>query len=264
MTNRQHGTCTACCNTFLCNSLGCGDSGFGIQGSRGPLCYECEHIGNPEDCGTIRQCTIGQVCHITEFPLGNNDRFYSMGCKSKDVCSSSSSSLWTQDHPIIGRAAPTCSRCCDQDFCNLNCAEITHSQTPAMTLTALSPMPAAASRRPPVTLPPVQKTCFVCTGDSTPDTCEYQYEETQCDPPNNYCMNIITNSITGTRTVERKCTSFDDCYRNWWQGSSDEEMCQTYTPDASLTANFRCSFCCIGNKCNDNLKPPRETLYQDN
>ncbi|KAL3870854.1 hypothetical protein ACJMK2_038889 [Sinanodonta woodiana] len=104
---------------------------FGIQGSRGPLCYECEHIGNPTDCSTIQQCAIGQVCQVTEFPLINNDRYYSKGCKSKDLCSSSSSSLWTPDHPIVGRSAPTCSRCCEQDLCNLNCADNTHSQTPA-------------------------------------------------------------------------------------------------------------------------------------
>ncbi|KAL3870855.1 hypothetical protein ACJMK2_038890 [Sinanodonta woodiana] len=139
----------------------------------------------------------------------------------------------------------------------------THIQSTTVKLTTLKTIPTGTTRRPPITLPPVSKTCFTC-GDSTPDTCEYQYEETQCDPPNNYCMNIITNSITGTRTVERKCASFDDCYKKWWQGSSDEEMCQTYTADISITANFQCSFCCIENRCNENIKPPRDTLYQDN
>ncbi|KAL3872190.1 hypothetical protein ACJMK2_040133 [Sinanodonta woodiana] len=128
----------------------------------------------------------------------------------------------------------------------------------------LSTIPAVASKRPPVTLPPVAKTCFVCTADSTPENCEYTNEEKQCDPPNNYCMNVITNSITGTRTVEKKCTTFDDCYSNWWQGSSDEEQCQTYVPSVSMTANFQCSFCCTEDRCNDELKPLRETLYQDN
>ncbi|KAL3870857.1 hypothetical protein ACJMK2_038892 [Sinanodonta woodiana] len=130
-------------------------------------------------------------------------------------------------------------------------------------LTILSTIPMVASRRPPVTLPPVQITCFTC-GHSNPRNCENQYYEAHCNPPSNYCMNIITNSITGNRTVERTCATFDDCYNNWWQGSSDEEMCQNYSPDTTLTANFQCSFCCTENKCNENLKPPKDTLYQDN
>ncbi|KAK3577804.1 hypothetical protein CHS0354_024848 [Potamilus streckersoni] len=144
------------------------------------------------------------------------------------VCSSSVSSLWTPDHAIIGRSAPTCSRCCEQDFCNLNCAVTPHGQSSTNTqaatnttlaqstqqitestirattqLTTPAAIPTSTTKRPPITLPPVQHICVTC-GDSSPDTCEYQNEETLCDPPNNYCMNIITNSISGTRTVERK------------------------------------------------------------
>ncbi|XP_045182702.2 uncharacterized protein LOC123541342 isoform X1 [Mercenaria mercenaria] len=49
----------------------------------------------------------------------------------------------------------------------------------------------------PKTLPPVTTTCAVCAGPKF--LCEKLYAPTPCPPPNNYCINTITNHKDGTK-----------------------------------------------------------------
>ncbi|KAK3607648.1 hypothetical protein CHS0354_010705 [Potamilus streckersoni] len=124
--NNVPGRCSRCCKTSFCNSNGCGDDGFGSRDSRGPLCYDCQHVGHPSECFKIVQCAHGEYCYIEERLWGDNDKVYFIGCRPKYHCRSASIVL-NPDHVIIGRSVATCSECCDGDFCNTNCTVLAKS-----------------------------------------------------------------------------------------------------------------------------------------
>ena len=60
----------------------------------------------------------------------------------------------------------------------------------------------------------------------------------------------VVNDSGGGRTIERGCMSGAQCKADWWQGSSNTEACQRFDPNRSLTADFSCTYCCVGDNCN--------------
>lgn len=120
----------------------------------------------------------------------------------------------------------------------------------------------SAGSSPPPQGDRVTRTCLTC-GENGIDVCDVIYEETQCAYPTNYCMNVISNKNDGTKTVERKCSPFEDVVKQWWMATSDEQVCQDYIPDRVVNSEFVCSFACTEDKCNLDQKPPKETLWSD-
>lgn len=121
--------------------------------------------------------------------------------------------------------------------------------------------PSTAKDRSPYTLPPKTTRCNVCSG---PDfLCEKLFVETDCKPPNNYCINTVSNKRDGTRLVNRRCDNFQRCYLDWFLGSSDSDKCRKFDEKQILTLQFDCTYCCIKDGCNLSLRPSAATLYKN-
>ncbi|XP_060587561.1 uncharacterized protein LOC132743067 [Ruditapes philippinarum] len=102
--------------------------------------------------------------------------------------------------------------------------------------------------------------CAVCSGPKF--LCEKLFAPTPCAPPNNYCINSITNHLDGTKTVERSCGNFDTCYREWFEGSSDDDKCRDFDGNDQQFLDFHCTFCCTTDNCNTPLHPSQDSLYK--
>ena len=59
-----------------------------------------------------------------------------------------------------------------------------------------------------------------------------------------------------------RCGNFDTCYREWFQGTSDYDKCDTVSEDNFQKLDFQCTFCCVENNCNADIRPAESTLYQ--
>ncbi|XP_060569181.1 mucin-2-like isoform X2 [Ruditapes philippinarum] len=120
----------------------------------------------------------------------------------------------------------------------------------------------SSTKKSPFTISPSKSIrCKVCSG---PDfLCEKLYTDQDCVYPNNYCLNTVRNYLNGTRSVNRRCDNFQNCYRNWFLGSSDVDKCRRYDERQIVTLEFDCTFCCIQDGCNKPLRPTDETLYKD-
>ncbi|XP_053380360.1 uncharacterized protein LOC128548862 [Mercenaria mercenaria] len=111
-----NGSCVQCCNDNFCNSKGCGDTGFQQLGQRGPICFDCTHMGEHETCNTVQLCSANQVCMIEKYKWGESDLHNKMGCSDAQACASRRSV-----RGLAARHSPVCSHCCHTDFCNMNC-----------------------------------------------------------------------------------------------------------------------------------------------
>ncbi|XP_060583264.1 uncharacterized protein LOC132739566 isoform X2 [Ruditapes philippinarum] len=114
-----NGGCTKCCNGNFCNTIGCGDDGFPAPGHRGPICFDCTHLGDSETCNTVQLCRSNQVCMIEKYEWGDSDSHYMRACADSQTCSKKRST-----NELSARHAPVCSHCCHSDFCNDNCTSI--------------------------------------------------------------------------------------------------------------------------------------------
>ncbi len=93
------------------------------------------------------------------------------------------------------------------------------------------------------------------------DMCEVLHEEMTCAAPNNWCVTFVDNHADGSKTVNRGCGNFDRVYREWYQGTSDDDKCRERL-GSTQTLDFTCTFGCGTDNCNDNLRPADDTLYQ--
>ncbi|XP_060583263.1 uncharacterized protein LOC132739566 isoform X1 [Ruditapes philippinarum] len=114
-----NGGCTKCCDGNFCNTIGCGDDGFPAPGHRGPICFDCTHLGDSETCNTVQLCRSNQVCMIEKYEWGDSDSHYMRACADSQTCSKKRST-----NELSARHAPVCSHCCHSDFCNDNCTSI--------------------------------------------------------------------------------------------------------------------------------------------
>ncbi|XP_053388046.1 neurogenic locus notch homolog protein 2-like [Mercenaria mercenaria] len=121
-------TCLHCCNDDFCNSHGCGDNGFPPKQSRGPLCLDCTHVSDPNECDQMTICSSDEMCRIEELPWGDNS-IYHLGCASVHDCAVESNSLGKRSvNSLMHRSVPVCTECCHDDFCNQNCTRKGYNQ----------------------------------------------------------------------------------------------------------------------------------------
>ncbi|XP_045198066.2 IgGFc-binding protein-like [Mercenaria mercenaria] len=116
----QHG-CMECCNGSYCNTYGCGDDGLRGLENRGPFCFDCRHQGANDVCETVQLCSVTEICMIEKYKWGDDDSHFIMGCTDAQMCSDRKRSLATASLERTNRNVPVCSKCCDTDFCNINC-----------------------------------------------------------------------------------------------------------------------------------------------
>jgi hypothetical protein len=98
-----------------------------------------------------------------------------------------------------------------------------------------------------------------------PELCELVTVETTCTAPNNFCFTFIDNHADGTKTVQRSCGNFERAYREWWQGTSDDDKCRERI-DIEQHLDFTCTFACEKDNCNQSgrsLRPADDELYMD-
>ncbi|XP_053403887.1 uncharacterized protein LOC123554510 [Mercenaria mercenaria] len=106
--------CFECCHSNYCNNKGCGED-IPDRDSRGPICFDCEHVSSPEECFEVFPCNSDQVCRIEEYKWFGHSNFR-MGC-GHGVCDPV-----TETRRLgLKRATPVCQSCCTDDFCNRNC-----------------------------------------------------------------------------------------------------------------------------------------------
>jgi prepilin-type N-terminal cleavage/methylation domain-containing protein len=94
--------------------------------------------------------------------------------------------------------------------------------------------------------------------------CEQLTEEVVCDENAPFAMNILHNNDDGSRTVDRKCATEDECHSEWWLGTSDVDKCRRFNDNSVMTLKFDCTWCCTGKNCNAGVKPPRNTYVMWN
>ena len=129
-------------------------------------------------------------------------------------------------------------------------------------LAAASPAPKGTSRRPGAA-GEASIQCHVCD-PAAPELCELVTVETTCAVPNNFCMTFVDNHADGTKTVLRGCGNFDRAWREWWQGTSDDDKCRERI-DIEQHLDFTCTFACEKDNCNQSgrsLRPDEDSLYQ--
>ncbi|XP_052259949.1 coadhesin-like [Dreissena polymorpha] len=99
--------------------------------------------------------------------------------------------------------------------------------------------------------------CTVCKVN--PQLCFVLTKVEMC--PDSYCINEVTNKEDGSKWVDRRCGTFDECENDWWHSTSDDPDCQDYKPDQNTLKDIHCTYCCTADNCNRDIKPAQDTLY---
>ncbi|XP_062602852.1 uncharacterized protein LOC134264577 [Saccostrea cucullata] len=101
--------------------------------------------------------------------------------------------------------------------------------------------------------------CYLCNGMPI-YICEQFSTPLQCATPDQqFCLNILVNRRDGSRTLDRRCVTEQECRKEWWEKTSDRQECSGYNPSSYTAMEFTCSFCCSGSQCNKNIIP--DNLY---
>ncbi|KAL4226916.1 hypothetical protein ACF0H5_014894 [Mactra antiquata] len=93
--------------------------------------------------------------------------------------------------------------------------------------------------------------CHVC--DSTPDLCEFDYHSAECPLDKRFCINSVENFENAMRNIVRKCGTRDECKSGWYDTTSLDDKCTTFSEDFIYANNFNCEFCCEGDNCNEKV-----------
>lgn len=97
--------------------------------------------------------------------------------------------------------------------------------------------------------------CHVCRPGAPPKICESLHMEVECQYPNNFCVNYVTNLDTGGRSIIRRCGNRLEATKEWYEGYSDSDRCQNFDPQYVHTLDFECLFACVEDGCNEGANP---------
>lgn len=59
-----------------------------------------------------------------------------------------------------------------------------------------------------------------------------------------------------------RCGTHEECFRDWWRGSSDNDKCTGYDDTQTVNNAIHCVFCCDKNLCNEPTVPLKDDLYK--
>ncbi|RUS87388.1 hypothetical protein EGW08_004842, partial [Elysia chlorotica] len=131
-------------------------------------------------------------------------------------------------------------------------------QTSALPVSTTAPTTEATTSAAPAVS---TRSCYQCGSDTTPCT-PYELlvsQPTPCAPGLEYCGSYVTQ-VGRVREVVKKCISFESCFADWYQVSSDLSECVNFDPrDASR--DITCNYCCVNDDCNTGVKPAISSLY---
>ncbi|WAR24962.1 hypothetical protein MAR_010666 [Mya arenaria] len=99
--------------------------------------------------------------------------------------------------------------------------------------------------------------CTVC--NNVLPLCFQLHHVASCPEP--YCINEVTNTADGSKTIIRRCGTLHECNTEWWGKTSDDPDCQTYNPNGNVNKYIHCTFCCTTENCNADVVPKPGTLY---
>ncbi|XP_061194939.1 mucin-2-like [Saccostrea echinata] len=134
------------------------------------------------------------------------------------------------------------------------------------TPTSGTTMPTSTTATPTSTTTMPTTTCYLCNGMPV-YICEQFTTPLQCDTVDQqFCLNILVNNRDGSRTLDRRCVTEQECRQEWWEKTSDRSECSGYDPSSYTAKNFTCSYCCSSPQCNKNIVPddlyvPSKMLY---
>ncbi|KAL3872056.1 hypothetical protein ACJMK2_040014 [Sinanodonta woodiana] len=88
----------------------------------------------------------------------------------------------------------------------------------------------------------------------------------ECPDNQHFCLNTIEDKRDGTRVMEKRCATENECFQKWWQESSDQEVCKKLYElgDAPSRQDLLCHFCCTEDYCNYFTTPDKSQLYDGN
>ncbi|XP_052786071.1 uncharacterized protein LOC128221504 [Mya arenaria] len=117
--------CDECCNTPFCQAGLCGDENYNQV--RGPICYNCAHQLDSNDCSRVVECSRDEVCtqHAGSIGAGSTSE-----CMERTHCEKLRQSLPASGLDITGTNG-TCFNCCEDDICNNSCTLPTQSPNTA-------------------------------------------------------------------------------------------------------------------------------------
>lgn len=97
--------------------------------------------------------------------------------------------------------------------------------------------------------------CRQSTRTGPPKVREQIHHDANCPSEKPLCGMYLNNHDDGTRVIDYKCLSMNECYSDWFLGTSDSDRCQTWKPGFIKTVAYECTYCCAGDHCNAPASP---------
>ncbi|KAL4217705.1 Basement membrane-specific heparan sulfate proteoglycan core protein [Mactra antiquata] len=119
--------CSNCCQTELCNSLGCGSNGF--ASFRGPICANCPKSDSVGGCNKLKVCKQHEVCMLLKsIDTTTHLPRYQTKCEQEQVCNDQFIEYSSIYAMFMGKKLDAVSegvrcniKCCKADLCNTEC-----------------------------------------------------------------------------------------------------------------------------------------------
>ncbi|XP_061165625.1 uncharacterized protein LOC133174528 [Saccostrea echinata] len=136
----------------------------------------------------------------------------------------------------------------------------TTSSTTTLTSSTTTPtLPTTMPTSPTTTPTSTMTSCYLCNGMPS-FLCERLATPLKCDTADQqFCINKLVNNRDGSRTLDRRYATEQECRQEWWERTSDRQQCTGYDPNSFTMTYFECSFCCITPQCNKKIVP--DDLY---
>ncbi|XP_052787830.1 uncharacterized protein LOC128222756 [Mya arenaria] len=118
-------TCRECCKESYCNNAGCGSKAI-PRDKRGPYCFNCLEMNNPDSCEVASICAKDDVCMMYK-PLeyeNHPDPVYRAVCQTRAACSTLENTMMNTSCPAL---------CCEGDYCNTRCGDVKNVTQPIAT-----------------------------------------------------------------------------------------------------------------------------------
>lgn len=212
--------CCECCSGDLCNSAGCGNSGYPTPS--GPVCFNCPQQDTTDDCSKIVLCGQDEICmlHLTMDPVTKRP-LYESKCENDQKCNAEVSKLKQTSSVLVGKRrkrdylsvqGECLMQCCSSTLCNSKCGNFSSSTFPVPTAPIHS-FTTMTSKTPLVTQSvdhclsnPCQRGTCSSFLNTYRCTCEHSWYGRNCDqaatvgvPSTIPTSTITTNPTQGTK-----------------------------------------------------------------
>ncbi|XP_048244304.1 flocculation protein FLO11-like isoform X4 [Haliotis rufescens] len=236
------------------------------------ICEVCDE-SDPEcfTSGTPTLCNLEEsYCMTTVHDNYPSNMTVSRGCVNESVCYQKwyMETSWRHYCYDIDQGElyfpVDCNFCCVGDLCNSGTLvpdpDTLYRPPEPTNTTDLSPT-SETQNTPTPTVPttPHLAVCDVCSRDDL--GCVHGGRPTLCDPDRPYCQTTVYEDNRFNQYAERSCADLNMCETDWINHTSGRPYCLEVDKGPLFYPNY-CSFCCVGDQCNNgSLVPSIETLY---